>query len=69
MRIMPPSDEPYSAFDPIPKKVVPESEYIRVAEYLNVKPWICSDCKTKNFGRNEYCVYCKIRKGVLRAKG
>lgn len=44
----------------------PTGDYIR--EYLNVTSWRCPQCNTNNFGRNEHCVYCSIRKHELIPK-
>lgn len=30
-------------------------EYEAIIDYLNVKPWVCSACQLKNFGRNQRC--------------
>lgn len=62
---LPPEDIP----DEPPERVMLDDEnYLRIKEFLDVEPWFCNECNTKNFGRNVNCVYCKIRKGVLNVR-
>ena len=62
---LPPPEEEYESSERI---ILDDENYNRIKEFLNVEPWFCSDCNIKNFGRNENCVYCKIRKGILTGR-
>ena len=40
----------------------PDYDYVRW--YINCPSWLCPECGHTQFGRNKFCVYCKLYRNV-----
>lgn len=61
MKIGPPeTDECIYDYEPHPKQTMSWA--------LGINSWKCSECGVINCAGNEFCVYCRLRKGILNAR-
>ena len=51
----------FNEVDPESPEGLTLAEYTRVTKFIDCTPWQCSVCKAQNFGRNQFCAYCKGR--------